>query len=339
MARTRHLFPGSNTAAGFAGFFESLHSKALRAVILKGGPGVGKSTLMGKTGKHFERLGLDTDYYHCSGDPDSLDAVAVPEAGFLILDGTAPHIVDPALPGARDGILNLGVCLDEEQLASQREEIENLNREISGCYQQAYRYLRAALAVREDAAAVYRAALPEKEKRALQSELTALLPNSGPGAESHAFCQAVTWKGVVQETDALLNETACCLDVPWGFDVDLLLRPVWEAAGRQGMARCAWHDPLDAEKLGHVTAGGTVFTTAMLMDGVVFSPDMNQNALREEASRLAFDRAACDLMTNQAVEALAQAKQKHDALERYYIDAMDYERLEEIKQAFLTTLP
>ncbi len=80
MARTRHLFPGGNTAAGFVGFFESLRGKARRTVILKGGPGVGKSTLMGKVGKHYERLGLETDYYHCSGDPDSLDAVAVPTA-------------------------------------------------------------------------------------------------------------------------------------------------------------------------------------------------------------------------------------------------------------------
>ena len=339
MARTRHLFPGGNTAAGFVGFFESLRGAARRTVILKGGPGVGKSTLMGKVGKHYERLGLETDYYHCSGDPDSLDAVAVPDLGFLILDGTAPHIVDPALPGARDGILNLGVCLDEEQLDRQGEEIAALNRAIAGCYAQAYRYLRAALSVRQDAAAVYEAALPEKEKRALQRELAALLPAAGPGGESHAFCQAITWKGVAQETDALISETACCLDVPWGFDADALLRPVWEAAGRQGMPRCAWHDPLDAGKLGHVTAGSTVFTTAMFMDGVVFSPDMDENRLRDEASRLAFDRAACDLLQTQAVEALSQAKQKHDALERYYMDAMDYDRLEEIKGEFLAALP
>ena len=339
MARTRHLFPGGNTAAGFVGFFESLRGEALRTVILKGGPGVGKSTLMGKVGKHYEHRGLETDYYHCSGDPDSLDAVAVPALGFLILDGTAPHIVDPALPGARDGILNLGVCLDEEQLARQAEEIATLNREIAGCYARAYRYLRAALSIRQDAAAVYDCALPEKEKRALQRELTALLPAAGPGGESHAFCQAVTWKGVVQETDALLNETACCLDVPWGFDIDILLRPVWEAAERQGMTRAAWHDPLDAGRLGHVTAGNTVFTTAVLMDGAVFTPDLDEGVLRGEASRLAFDRAACDLMINQAVEALSQAKQKHDALERFYIDAMDYEHLEDIQREFLASLP
>ena len=55
MARTWHLFPGGNTAAGFVGFFEDLRRQAQRTVILKGGPGVGKSTLMGKAGKQYEK--------------------------------------------------------------------------------------------------------------------------------------------------------------------------------------------------------------------------------------------------------------------------------------------
>ena len=339
MAKTWHLFPGGNTANGFVGYFEELRQLARRTVIIKGGPGVGKSTLMGKAGRHYERIGMEVGYYHCSGDPDSLDAVFVPAAGFLVLDGTAPHIVDPALPGARDGILNLGVCLDEEQLAEQAEEIAALNRDIAGRYAQAYRYLRGALAMRQDAAAVYDEAFSDKERRALRREWAALLPAAGPGPESHAFAQAITWKGVLQETDLLQAEMAYCLDVPWGFDADALLRPVWDAACQRGIGRAAYHDPLDAGKLSHVAAGGAVFTTAVLLDGTVFSPDLDSAVLRRESSRLAFDRAACDLMQNQAVEALAHAKALHDQLERYYIDAMDYDRLEEIQKEFLQGLP
>ena len=339
MAKTWHLFPGSNTAAGFVGFFQELRSGARRTVILKGGPGVGKSTLMAGAGKHFEKLGMETGYYHCSGDPDSLDGVYAPQAGYLIIDGTAPHMVDPAAPGARDGILNLGVCLDEGQLAEQEGEITRLNRDISACYAQAYRYLKAALAVRSDAAAVYEAALGEREKRMLQAEWTALLPSGAPGPESHAFAQAITWKGVLQEMDAVLRETVYCLDVPWGFDADAVLRPVWEAAGNRGMGRSAFHDPLDAGKLSHLSAGNVCFTTAVLVDAPVFTPQLDGAVLRRESSRLAFDRAAFDLLQAQAVEALAQAKAGHDALERYYMDAMDYGRLDEIKEAFLRTLP
>ena len=339
MARTWHLFPGGNTAAGFVGFFEDLRRQAARTVILKGGPGVGKSTLMGKVGKHYEKRGMAVGYYHCSGDPDSLDAVLVPQAGFLILDGTAPHVVDPVAPGAKDGILNLGVCLDEEALAEHTEEIVALNQEISACYAQAYRYLNAAKHLRDDAAAVYSAALPQAQKRMLEREWVSLLPSAEAGGEVHAFAQAITWKGVLQRLDAVLTDTVYCLDAPWGFDADSVLGAVWQAAERRSVSRAAYHDPLEAGKLAHVTVGDVCFTGAVTPGAAVFTPVFDPDALRREASRLAFDRAAFDLMRNQAVEALAQAKARHDALERFYIDAMDYDRLDEIKAAFLDALP
>ncbi|MBR3739740.1 MAG: hypothetical protein IKN04_04680 [Clostridia bacterium] len=339
MACVRRLFPGSNTANGFVGFFQNLRLQADRTVILKGGPGVGKSTLMRDVGRHYERLGMEVDYYFCSGDPDSLDAVFVPGRGFLVMDGTAPHIVDPALPGAGDGILNLGVCLEEKQLSSQKEEIAALTGEISLCYAQAYRYLRAALSVREDAGAAYETALSEKERRLLRQEMKALIPCGAPGTDSHAFLQAITWKGVSQYTDALENERVVCLEAPWGFDADALLRPVWEEAGQRGLKRSAYHDPLDAGKLSHVSAGCGTFTSAVLLDARVLSVSLDAGALRRHSARLAFDRAACELLKTQAVEALSQAKEKHDALERYYIDAMDYARLEEIRRGFLKALP
>ena len=335
----RHLFPGSNTCAGFMGFFEDLHTRARRTVILKGGPGVGKSTLMRKAGRHFEEKGEAVYYYHCSGDPDSLDAVFAPGTGFLVLDGTAPHIVDPRTPGARDGILNLGVCLNEKQLAGQAEEIGALGREISGCFARAYRYLAAARTLRADAEAVYDAALSHKARRSLEHELLSLLPAGPEGRLSHAFAQAITCQGVLQQVDSILTDSVYCLDVPWGFDVHALLLPLMDAAGRGQMERTAYHDPLDAGCLSHAAVGGTVFTTAVMMDAPVFSPDLDADLLRREGPRLAFDRAVYDLTLNQAVESLAEAKARHDTLERYYIDAMDYARLDAVTQEFLEDLP
>ena len=42
-----------------------------------------------------EELGQETEYIHCSGDPDSLDAVVLPGLGVAVADGTAPHGTAP----------------------------------------------------------------------------------------------------------------------------------------------------------------------------------------------------------------------------------------------------
>lgn len=339
LQQARQLFLGSNTAFGFVGFFDSLRQGVGRTVILKGGPGVGKSTLMRQVGRHYEEAGKMVWYYHCSGDPDSLDAVSVPEASFLILDGTAPHIVDPVLPGAADGILNLGICLEEEQLFAYREPIAQLNREIAGDYARAYRYLAAAKTMREDAAAVYDAAFPAKARREMEEALLALMPAPVSGPEHHAFAQAITYQGVLQQLDSALTGTVYCLDVPWGFAADALLAPLWVKAEQAGWQRAAYHDPLDASKLAHLSIGSVAWTTAVIPDAQVLTPELDAALLRQAGPRLAFDRAVYDLCLNQAIDALGEAKARHDALERYYVDAMDYSRLEAIRQEFMETLP
>ena len=335
----RHLFPGSNTFAGFMGFFEDLRSRARRTVILKGGPGVGKSTIMKAVGLHFEEKGKSVIYYHCSGDPDSLDAVFNPESGFLILDGTAPHIIDPRYPGAADSILNLGVCLDEGQLEGEMNAILPLYEGIAAAYQRAYRYLSAAHALRADAAAVYDAAFPLKNRRRLEKELEDFLPKEPEGPCRHAFSQAITWQGVVQHLDSIKAPRICSLDVPWGFDVHALLLPLMNAGRKSRLSMQVYHDPLDASMLAHLAAGDVLFSSAVYQGSQVFTPELDKALISREAPRLAFDRAVYDLTLNQAVEALAEAKTLHDSLERHYIDAMDYGRLGAIRQEFLETLP
>ena len=339
LQQTRHLFPGSNTAAGFVGFFDNLRQDVGGTVILKGGPGVGKSTLMRQVGQHYEKAGKAVWYYHCSGDPDSLDAVSVPEAAFLMLDGTSPHVIDPILPGAADGILNLGVCLDERQLSAYREPIAQLGREIAGDYARAYRYLSAAQVMWADAVAVHQAAFSPKARRALEGELLSLLPAAPEGPARHAYAQAITYQGVIQQLDSVLTGTVYCIDAPWGFDAGSLLAPVWAQAERLGMRRAAYHDPLDAAALAHVTVGDVTLTSAVMLDAPVLTPRLDGTLLRHAGPRLAFDRAVYDLCLNQAIDALGEAKARHDALERYYIDAMDYGRLDAIRQEFMETLP
>ena len=48
---------------------------------------------MRRVGQAAEERGYQVEYIVCSGDPDSLDGVVLPQLQTAIVDGTAPHVV------------------------------------------------------------------------------------------------------------------------------------------------------------------------------------------------------------------------------------------------------
>lgn len=96
-------FLGGNTPAGFYSLYHQLSDPSrMRALyIIKSGPGSGKSSLMRRVERHAQAAGLETEEVLCSGDPDSLDAVILPQLGAALVDGTAPQGVVPEVHKGR----------------------------------------------------------------------------------------------------------------------------------------------------------------------------------------------------------------------------------------------
>lgn len=140
-------FLGANAYSGFYslyGGFCAGEGDYLR--VIKGGPGTGKSALMRRIGAAAGRAGHDVEYILCSGDPDSLDGVYIPALGVGYADGTAPHVLDPALFGVTGSYLDVGECCARVSDASARREIAELTRAYREHYAAAYSYLAAARA-------------------------------------------------------------------------------------------------------------------------------------------------------------------------------------------------
>ena len=78
----------------FFRFMTTSHRRTPRVFVIKGGPGVGKSTLCVIATEMLKR-GYNVEIHHCASDNASLDAVVVPAAGIALIDGTAPHVYDP----------------------------------------------------------------------------------------------------------------------------------------------------------------------------------------------------------------------------------------------------
>src|SRR5690554_4903273 len=135
----RKMFPGGITYQGFYSYYQYLAGgEKNRIYIIKGGPGVGKSTFMKKIAAEILKLGYELEYHCCSTDRNSLDGVYIPQLGIALLDGTAPHEVDPKYPGAVDEIINLGDYWDESKIIPYREDIIATRHKISRFFQGAY---------------------------------------------------------------------------------------------------------------------------------------------------------------------------------------------------------
>ena len=93
MAQVTHFFAGANSGDGFQNLFSEIVDleDTYDLMVLKGGPGVGKATFMREVGRSMEEAGTPVEYLWCSGDPDSLDGVVLPELRCAVVDGTSPH--------------------------------------------------------------------------------------------------------------------------------------------------------------------------------------------------------------------------------------------------------
>lgn len=118
MARVTDFFVGANSGEGFRNLFSELVDieDTYDFMVLKGGPGVGKNTFMGEVARTMEAAGTPVERLWCSGDPDSLDGVVLPELRCAVVDGTSPHVsVSKGQFCGTSSIINHGVTAQIER--------------------------------------------------------------------------------------------------------------------------------------------------------------------------------------------------------------------------------
>ena len=158
MAQVTHFFAGANSGDGFQNLFSEIVDleDTYDLMVLKGGPGVGKATFMREIGRSMEEAGTPVEYLWCSGDPDSLDGVVLPELRCAVVDGTSPHVVEPRYPAAVDRYVDLGRFYDLTAAKAAAEEVKAHTRAYKAAYIRAYHHLKAARQVELDAVAAVR---------------------------------------------------------------------------------------------------------------------------------------------------------------------------------------
>jgi hypothetical protein len=347
----RHYFPGGNTSKGFVSHFDGIIPSwgvNRRLYVLKGGPGVGKNTFMNLLGSQAVSHGLDVEYFHCASDGDSLDAVRIPKLGITMLDGTAPHVIDPVTPGAVDGIINLGIYLNEKALENSTEEIQSLFAENSKGYRRTFAYLGAAGKLCENTNEIYREVTKEKGlKEALNKILSGEEKpiSENPCLPRRLFAEAITPKGNIDWMGSIsFGVKTLRLDGPRAV-ASLLLQHCIQAADYYGWTYERFDSPLLPDQPEHliIHEKNLCITTSSMLgrepeDTLDLSALIDKTGLSKNQQILSENEQECNTLMKTAINSLEKTKGIHDQLETIYKACMDFESLTIFTNRFLSEL-
>ncbi|MEN6328265.1 MAG: PRK06851 family protein [Syntrophomonas sp.] len=358
VAKSRHLYPGGNTCHGFYSFYDYMVSPQVeRKIVLKGGPGVGKSTFMKKLGEDFVNAGIDVEFHWCSSDNESLDGVVIGQQQFCVVDGTAPHIVDPRFPGAVDEIVNLGEFWNRTAIAKHRSEVVRLSNNIAHCFERAYWRLQEAGSAYQEWQSYYQEAC---DLAAVNRNILALtkdfIPSvSPPGTIRHLFAGAITPLGLVTRAESIIDADYALFAIKGnpGSGQKSLFSHCLHLLELYNYPAEIYHNPFEPNEIDIIVLPENKLALLdivspfnyverlpaakfkRLLDFDQFSSsgvlELNNTMLDHTISRF-------NSRISEAVYFINMAKQYHDDLESYYIPAMDFDSINLTRQAIFEEL-
>ncbi len=337
-------FLAANSGEGFVSHFVDNYDcfDDWHVYIIKGGPGTGKSSFMKYIVVNAVDNGLHVELCPCSSDPDSLDGVIIKDKKIIILDGTAPHVVEPKMPGVCEEIINLGQFWDSEKLRKSAEKIINVTAINKKLHKTAAAYISAAGELMYDNFKLSKQFLYcnkcEKFASNLAAQLFRAKKNPTP-KEWMRFIGGVTPKGVIafKGTVEDFYKNIVVIGDKYGAAVNIIMQKTRETALLRGYEIITLKNPfLPSKIIDHILIPELSLAVVREYEYIKWNDAYRRiharrfydiNILREHRSRLTFNRRVTRELLLGAIDTLSKAKSVHDKLEKYYIDGMDFQAL------------
>lgn len=331
-------FLGANSKHGFYSLYAQFPPEGAFLHIIKGGPGTGKSGFMRRIGEAAEKRGMDVEYVLCSGDPDSLDGVYIPELNTAWVDGTAPHIGEPRCFAVDADYVNIGQFLTLPFSKEEKDYVNQISRSYKTLYNKAYGYISAAAALHS---AAVLSPLTDKETSAAKKKIIAAfdkihsVASPGTAAEQTRFIRAASCLGDYR----LCGEVSKLCKLIYLLDgnsahVSGALEFAADEALRRGMNIVRCPSPVDPERLEALLIPGlslafTSFGDYEETQRIKIGGTLPKEAKAELREAVKLEGKLMEL----AYLKLRQAKELHDEMESVYKAHMDFAALTKFTDA------
>ena len=309
--KTLNFLASANTSNGFENHFNSIFPNEKSFVyILKGGPGTGKSTFMKKVGKYYSDKGFDVEYFYCSSDPKSLDGVRIVQKDICIVDGTAPHVTECTIPGAKEVIVNLGAAI-KSGIKENLREIVPLLAEKKKYFDLAYCYLHAAGKVFEISKKQHKLAVNVNiEAQKIFSQLPLSARNYSEKARQ-LYLSYFTSTGL----KSVENNFERTIKLQYSyFDGLAVLKQLAEFSKKSGHDVIQILSPISTSEL----------------EGVYFPTINTYVTLDENAMKSIADRQILTSLLKKGGKCIERARSCHLQIEKYYIKNMNFQKIDEM---------
>ena len=345
------FFLAANSADGFVNNFNDCYLKkdGWNAYLIKGGPGTGKSTFMKKIAVLAAADKVDIELISCSSDPDSLDGIILKDKKVVVLDATAPHVIEPAYAGVHEHILNFGSFWDSSKLKENCQKIIELTDKNKELHKRASGFISAIGQVMRNNMKISLLATNLDKTFKFSEKLAKryLKKQNKKGSETVKYLSGITPDGQVFYGDTIdkLCLKKVIINDNYGSVSAIILSAVRDIAVKFGYEIITVkNNILPGEKTDHIIIPeiSLAFCTKNSFNNICSENIrlihaerfMDRDIIKANRNKTMFYSRLINELTLSAVTALREAKAVHDILESYYISAMDFDSLKKFTDEF-----
>lgn len=344
--KTFEYFASANGYTGFRSYFDAIYkSEAFeKIIILQGGPGSGKSTLIKKAASIAQAHGLYHEILRCSSDTNSLDGAIIEHKNkrVAILDGTAPHIRGQEIAGIVDEIFNIGDFFDIGKLQKHKNEIFSLNASKRSEYSKAYSKLKYSsffdINIKAEISTHFNIKLADRFIDSIINELDQRSSRSKPSKITIPL--GVRLIGSFSKNGEHMLNTPIhfgmhALSILGNFGEELIfIKHFAERLKNKGFSIIEFPTALDGNYLDCVICEQLDLCITSLKNGIqsVNANDFLTNGSKSLLAEIQRPMELCDEFKKEAIGHLYSASEYHAELEKIYTPCVDFSSMNEKMQ-------